>query len=395
MATGKTANLDLRVQAYMKSWVTEVSQKLQANKARLMMCTPCERAGIKSKIHTLSVVLEHLEGKREIQIQCEGEAAMKEEIATLKKRLEESEIKHKDLTNKVRVSNKIIGDLKRQLEKARKKQIQSREVESSVKNLNQKLKEVQCSSAAMLSVETAINRDLTSKLEDAKKQLQQPLRLAHSAAEVPTDVSELLLHLQKSTEELEKHARSMQSSQQQDEAAGSDVEEALQEVIRGMDLCTKLREAQVKVMEKVQEFVPAAETGRSVQSTDTPVSELQKKAPEKEEEEPKPDLHDEEENVVCFTINQLKTHFNNLASEAWKEQKAKLRMQRVEIAKLTAAVRHAEEQLEVQRQESAKVLQGKEQEWVQTLEEMSKFKEKATKRPRRRNWFLRMFTSAS
>ncbi|CAK6980105.1 eukaryotic translation initiation factor 3 subunit A-like [Scomber scombrus] len=369
MAAGNASSLDSRVRSYTKSWVSEVSQKLEAHKMKLMMSTPHERAGIKSSIETLSTVLEQLQGKKEIEIYCRGAEEMREEIIALKKKLEETRIKHRDSANMLHVSNKIIKDLKLQLEVARVKQMQSTvEVERSMKHLRQQLKHVQCSSAAILSVQTAINKDLTSKLEQAKKQLQQPCQ---SAADDPK------LQLHKSKEKGEKQPCSVQ----EDEAAGPHVEEKLREVRRDTNLCAK-QETQIKVMEKVHE------TDRSVQSlsTDTPVLELQEKAPEKKkEEESKPDLHDEEQKVVRFTISQLKTFFNNSAGEAWEVHEAERSKQRVEISKLTAAVRCANEQLEVQRQESARVLQQKEQKWAQSLKEAN----------RRRHWFLRAFPSAS
>lgn len=389
MAAGNISSLDSRVKSYVKNWETELSQKLEANKRKLVMCVPHERVGIKSKIETMSAVLERLQGKREIEIYCTGAAEMREEITSLKKKLDASENMQKDSVSRLQVANKIIRDLKLQLEQTRIKHFRSAaEAEKSLADLRQQLKEVRCSSAAMLSVETAINQDLKSKLEEAKKHLQQPL--CQSAADAPTDVSELLqLQLHESTEELEKHACSMESSMQPVE-----IEEKLQVVITGMDIRPKLQQAQVKVMEKAQEIVSAAET-------DTPVSELQQKAAEEdddedddEEEEPKPDLHNGEEKAVSFTISHLKTFFKSAASKAWKEQEAELRRQRVEISKLSAAVRCAEEQLEVQRQDSSKVLQEKEREWEQTFEEVS-FQEEGTRRPRRRNWFLRIFTCVS
>lgn len=59
-----------------------------------------------------------------------------------------------------------------------------------------------------------------------------------------------------------------------------------------------------------------------------------------------------------------------VGSPAWEQQEALLKNQRLEMDRLQAAVRSAEEQLEVQRQELTKVVQNKEQLWGEMLEEV-------------------------
>lgn len=98
-------------------------------------------------------------------------------------------------------------------------------------------------------------------------------------------------------------------------------------------------------------------------------------------------VSEEDEKVVRLKISQLKEVLNNAINEAWEAQEATVESQREEIVKLQAAVKLTEEQLEVQRQESTKVLQDKEKEWAERFEEVdSRLKE--PKKPRRRSWMF-------
>lgn len=98
-------------------------------------------------------------------------------------------------------------------------------------------------------------------------------------------------------------------------------------------------------------------------------------------------VSEEDEKVVRLKIGQLKEVLNNAISEAWEAQEATVESQREEIVKLQAAVKLTEEQLEVQRQESTKVLENREKEWAERVEEVdSRLKE--PKKPRRRSWMF-------
>ncbi|KAM7365737.1 hypothetical protein PAMP_016650 [Pampus punctatissimus] len=377
MSRGSTSsvNLDPRVIAYLEDREREVLKSLEIQKTKLLTYPQDRRHEIKSRIENLHVILQHLQVRKSTELDGPNKDKMRQEILDLKTQLHASKSQQKEYDWKMQACSKIIRELKNQLQQARVNQFSSAEEAQIRKEEHCKqLQEVQCTSAAMLSVQVAINEDLTSKLEEAKKQLQQSSQ--HSATEAPKDVPEL----PKSTEKIEKHACDIQPSQQQDEETEPVIEEKL-----------KVQEA--------QELVPAAETNGSVQSpsTDTPVSELQQTAPEEEEKEPHPDLC-EENKTVCFTISQLQTFFNNSANEAWKEKEATLNKQKAEISQLRDTIKKMEEHLKIQQQHFNKVLQKKNQELahkVRLTEQQNTPNEETPRTPKRRNWFLRMFACVS
>ncbi len=369
MATANTPSLDCRVASYVKNWETDIRNKLKSTKVMLLSSTPRQRPKLKTKVETLCAVLDLLQGRR---IRQEADTCSTTElwgeITALKLKLNASESKEKQTADSLRAQMKINRELKRQLEQVQVKQLQTAQAaERTAQDLRCQLKEVQVKSASRLSLETAINMNLSSKLEEVHQQMQRHQSQRSTAS--PADLSEFL-------------------SQEKDE-----MQEDKDSV-----LCSTGSEPTCKQIPSA----PAAETvSMEGQGSDASVSELQLETPE---EEVPGDIkakdvgltEKEEKKVVCLMISTFQEIMDNAVSELWNDQQATLKSQRVEIEKLHTALKLAKEQLEVQRKESAQVLQEKEQELAEKSEELeNRSKEVNSRRPRRRNWFARMFACGS
>lgn len=345
MATANTPSLDCCVVSYVKNWEVDVIQKLQSTKVKLISSTPRQRAQLKTTVETLSAVLDLLQGRRISQEKYTCDT-VELRLEALKMKLMAAEGKEQAAADSLRAQKKINRDFKLQLERGNLKRLQTvQAAERTSQDLHRQLKEVQVKSASRLSLETAINMDLSSKLEEIHQQMQRPP--SQRSTESPADLREVLPQLNKSTRELEVPASSIQTHEQQDEEDKEVPQFGMEELKSEVD-------EEVELLEK------------------------------------------EEEKVVCIKMSHFQKIVDDAVSDIWEEQQATLKCQRVEIEKLQTAVRLAEEQLEVQRQESAKVLQKKEQERAERFEELeNSFKEANNRRPRRRNWFVRMFSCGS
>nr|XP_046231689.1 autophagy-related protein 11-like [Scatophagus argus] len=360
MAKAKTADLDSRVKSYIKNWEMDVSKELQLTKMNLMCCSPGAKAQLKTKYETLGAVLDLLQGKK-VKDTC-GKRELREEIASLKLKLKEAKDKEKQALYSLRVQVKISADLKVELKRHYKN---AKEADRTKQELRQQMKEAQEDFASRLSLVSAVNVDLRSKLEEAQKQLQHP---PSWSTEAPLDLAEVQLQLKNSTKELEKQAAFIQSREQRDEDAEPETDEKLQAPTKCQDLRVKMHGALgFKMPERKSDL-----RGKDVQ----------------------PD-EEGEETTVCLKIGQVKEIMDEAIAEVWKTHEATLEKQRENIEELQESLEFVEDELDIQTLNSREVLERKEQEWADKYEELeTRFKEMSdrVRRPRRRNWFVRMFT---
>lgn len=167
MARAITASLDCRVKSFIKNWEMEVSKGLQSTKVKLLLCTPHERANLKTKIETLGAVLDLLQSKNTRDTWGYDQ---REEIAALKLKLNEAEAKQKKAAESLLAQKRINRDLKGYCS----------HVQTAKKTSEDK--EVQVNQVSRLSPEYAINIDLRSKLEEASNQLHRALSQMNTKA---------------------------------------------------------------------------------------------------------------------------------------------------------------------------------------------------------------------
>lgn len=172
MATANTASLDCRVKSFIKNWEMEVSKGLQSTKVKLLLCTPHERANLKTKIETLGAVLDLLQCKNTRDTWGYDQ---REEIAALKLKLNEAEAKQKKAAESLLAQKRINRDLRHQPAKGHCSRVQTAKETSEDK-------EVQVNQVSRLSPESAINFDLRSKLEEASNQLHRALSQMNTKA---------------------------------------------------------------------------------------------------------------------------------------------------------------------------------------------------------------------
>lgn len=179
---------DAHVKVYMDNLEMSIRQNLQHSWAKLRMETaPSRRDTLKTRINTLSGVLDQLHGKTRQEPFDPGE-----EETSLKEKLHQARKEQRETASGLHTSIKIIKDLKTQVHQGSD---EARRVVRAMQDDNQhllhQLRKVQKIAAAKLSMQVVINRDLNFKLKQACEQLQQQQTMMQGAMQPPVDGADL------------------------------------------------------------------------------------------------------------------------------------------------------------------------------------------------------------
>lgn len=365
MAKANNSDLRCRVDAYINEhWEMDTCRELDSIRTDLLSCKARERAKLKSKYETMGAVLDRLRGVDAVKGSSSGQ---RDEIASLKLKLNAAAGRSKDTAENLNVQIKLNKDLKYQLQKMYAKQSQTKlDEEKTSKVLRRQLKETQVRSASRLSHVSAINMDLQNKLEVASKRLQPPP--SHMSTQAPEDLSELQLKKSPGLLDLSNILCSDEQEEPETEATRTDI------------WFTAEEEVPLQGVEK--ENAPAAETPGSRES----LGGLPRFSDSVE------DLAEDEFSkveVVHIKISQLREITEEAVNQVWETVDPLLRSQRVKMDQLVRAVKLAQKQLVDQREEDSKVLLRAEKDWEW------RFQQILTRRSRRRSWVVRMFGCGS
>lgn len=344
----RPVSLDDRVQAYVAKWEMQVKADLHYTQVNLLRTqNEPERSRLKTNFETQSAVLDLLQGRQKQKTPAMTELTV--EISSLKSKLNQAKKKLTEANQCLQTNEKIIRQLKSELNDCVKQVLKAKETETRNQMLCQ-LKEFEVTSVSKLAVEYVVNMNPRNKVQEAQKQLEHK-----SSEDVYEDCVDFCVTYEGN--QLEEYSTTRQQS--------SDTDRPL--------------------LELVPEEAPGEQQDEEFFEMDSV-----------DYEDHFNEGLSEEEQVICLKVSDLEKIVDSAVSQLWEEKEATLESQRVDIAKYQTAVRRTEEQLQTQQEESRKVLEAKQKEWAQRFEELERsFKDQKERRPRNRNWFVRMFSCSS
>ncbi|KAM9766419.1 uncharacterized protein ACNS7B_014238 [Menidia menidia] len=161
MASGDGRGLDPRVEAYVDRWETSLLQAIRKAKLELLReNAPPKKAKIKKELDAMCAAVDFLNGSRSLS----ENSPRGKSTEGLRLTLQENQRQQQVQQEKLHAQQKIIGELKAQLDEHRDRRTQA---DAEIQSLRRQAEKSRVEAVVSLSLERSLKRDLEARLKEA------------------------------------------------------------------------------------------------------------------------------------------------------------------------------------------------------------------------------------